>query len=141
MKYLFSVLPWVLLGAGVVIVVLCGQRLLDRHRLQSDGKVTSAVVRWATTTGARSNQIQVAFSDGNGKIWTKDFVVFSKQYRSGQAVDVVYLPANPRIAILGPEEVGVTTTQEAVGGALGGLAVFVSAGWLLAAFRARHHRA
>ena len=141
MKYLFSVLPWVLLAAGGISVVLCGQRLLDRHRLQSHGRVTSAVVQWATTTGARSNQIQVAFRDSSGKNWTKDFAVFSTQYRTGQPVEVVYLPADPQIAILGPGEAGVTSTQEAVGSAVGGVAVFISAGWLLAVLRGRHNRA
>ena len=141
MKHLFSVLPWMLLAAGVIIIVLCGQRLLDRHRLQSDGRVTSAVVQWATTTGARSNQIQVAFRDSSGKNWKKDFAVFSTQYSTGQSVEVVYLPANPQIAILGPGEAGVTNTQEAVGSAVGGVAVFMGAGWLLAVLRGRHRRA
>ena len=140
MKYLFSVLPWMLLAAGVVTVVLCGQRLLDRHRLQSDGRVTPAVVKWATTTGARSNQIQVAFRDSTGRNWTKNFAVFSTQYSTGQSVEVVYLPANPQIAILGPMEAGVTSTQEAVGSAVGGVAVFIGAGWLLATLRGRRHR-
>ena len=141
MKYLFSVLPWMLLAVGVATVVLCGQRLLDRHRLQTDSRMTSAVVRWATTTGARSNQIQVAFRDTSGKNRTKDFAVFSAQYRTGQSVDVVYLPTKPQVAILGPREPGVTSTQEAVGTGVGGLALFIGAGWLLAVFRGHHHRA
>ena len=140
-KHLYSVLAWILLAAGVVTVTLCGQRFLDRHRLQSDGRLTSAVVKWATTTGARSNQIQVAYRDASAKTWTRDFAVFSTQYRVGQSIDVAYLPANPQIAILGPREAGVRSTQEAVAGALGVAALFVGAGWLLAVFRGRNHRA
>jgi Protein of unknown function (DUF3592) len=126
-------MPWLLLLGGVVVVVLCGQRILHRHQLQSDGSTTSATVKWATMTGARSNQIQVSYRDAEGKSWTKDFAVFSSQYKAGQSVDVVYLPINPQIAMLGPREAGVTSAQEAVGGAVGGLAVFLSAVWLLAA--------
>ena len=131
MKYLVSVFPWLLVAAGAVIVVLCAQRLLHRHQLQSDGRQTSALVMWATTTGARSNQIQVIFRDASGKEWTKDFVVFSSQYKAGQSVDVVYLPVNPRVAILGPAEAAVTTRQESVGAAAGSLALLMGAGWLL----------
>ena len=131
MKYLVTILPWLLVAAGAVIVVLCAQRLLHRHQLQSDGRQTSALVMWATTTGARSNQIQVIFRDASGKEWTKDFAVFSSQYKAGQTVDVVYLPVNPQVAILGPVEAGVTTRQEAVGAATGSLSLLTGAGWLL----------
>lgn len=130
MKYVFAALPGLLLLAGVVVVALCAQRLLHRQQLQSDGRTISGTVKWATTTGARSNQVQVSYLDATGKGWTKDFPVFSSQYRAGQSVDVVYLPANPQIAVLGPMEAGVTGTQEAVGGAVGGLAVLIGAGWL-----------
>ena len=133
MKYLVSVLPWLLVATGAVTVVLCGQRLLHRHQLQSDGRATSAIVKWATTTGARSNQIQVVFRDASGKDWTKDFAVFSSQYEAGQSVDVVYLPVNPQVAILGPREAGVTTKQEAVGAAAGSLALLTGVAWLLSA--------
>ena len=137
MKALLSVLPWLLLAAGAVVVVLCGHRIYDRHQLESDGRAASAIVTWATTTGAKSNQIRVVYRDAKGKDWTKDFEVFSSQYQAGQSVDIVYLPANPQIAILGPREAGATGTQEAVGIAVGALFAFIGAGWLFATFRDR----
>ena len=115
MKYLLSVLPWLLLAAGAVVVALCGQRVCDRHQLEIEGRAASAIVEWATTTGSRSNQIQVAYRDANGGDWTKVFEVFSTQYKAGQSVDIVYLPTNPQIAILGRREVGITSAQEGVG--------------------------
>jgi Protein of unknown function (DUF3592) len=139
MKYLVSVLPWLLVATGAVTVVLSGQRLLHRHQLQTDGRPTSAIVQWVTTTGARSNQIEVAFRDASGKEWTKDFAVFSSQYRAGQSVGVVYLPINPQVAILGLREAGVTTRQEAVGAAAGSLALLTGAGWLVSARLRRRH--
>ena len=139
MKYPFSILPWPLLAAGSVVIVLCAHRLLDRQQLQSNGRTTTAIVKWATRTGARSNQIQVAFRDATGKKWTKDFAVLSTQYRPGQSADLVYLPSNPQIAILGPTEAGVTSMQEVVGAAVGALVVLVSAGWL-AVFRGRQQQ-
>ena len=132
MKYLVSVLPWLLVATGTVTAVLCGQRLFHRHQLQYDGRPASAIVKWATTTGTRSNQIRVVFRDDGGKDWTRDFAVLSSQYKAGQSVDVVYLPVNPQVAILGPREAGVTTRQEAVGAAAGSLALLAGA-WLLSA--------
>ena len=67
-----------------------------------------------------------------------DPCVFSTQYKAGQSVDIVYLPANPRIAILGPREAGVTSAQEGVGIAVGALFALIGAGWLFAAFRGRN---
>jgi hypothetical protein len=139
MKYPASIFPWLLLAAGSMMLVLCARRLLDRQELQIHGLTTAAIVEWATTTGARSNQLQVVFRDADGRSWAKVFAVYSSQYITGQSVDVVYLPRDPEIAMLGAKEAGVKSGQEALGAALGGLAVLISAAWL-AALRGRRDR-
>ncbi len=128
MRLLLRILPPIILVAGLVTSYLSYQRIHDRSLLESEGVLATGVVKWASSTGGQSNQtyrISVAYPDGSGREWRRYFTVFSSQYKPGQSVEVVYLPANPEVALLGRHEAAETHTQDLIAAVVGVIATIV----------------
>ena len=120
-------LPWIILASGLIASVPSCQRIHDRYRLETDGIAVSGVVVWSSNIGTgTSNQsfrIKVAYRDAAAREWTRFFTVFSSQYRTGETVDLVYLPTDPEIAMLGGKEAGETHGQDLLAAGISALAV------------------
>jgi hypothetical protein len=128
--FMLRMLPVIILAAGLIASYVCYQRLHNRYMLETEGIAASGVVKWASGTGGRSGnsyRISVGYPDRSGHEWLQYFTVFSGQYRAGQAVEVIYLPANPETALLGKREAGETRSQDLFGLVAGIIAVLIGA--------------
>jgi hypothetical protein len=115
MSVLWRVFPWVffvggLIASGVLYKDHREQALLKEQGLQTIGKV-----EWTSLYSKPcSSSIRVAFRDRNAKAFTKYFNVCSSQYRPGESVEVIYLPANPEVASLSAREAIASGTEKTV---------------------------
>jgi len=129
-RFMLRMLPAIILAVGLIASYVCYQRLHNRSLLETEGIAASGVVKWASSTGGRSGnsyRISVGYPDRSGHEWLQYFTVFSGQYRAGQAVEVIYLPANPETALLGKSEAGETRSQDLFGLVAGIIAVLIGA--------------
>jgi hypothetical protein len=128
-KRLLQVLPAIVLALGLTVAAVSCQRIHDRSLLASEGVMVTGVVRRASSS-TRSNTISVGYRDSNEREWSKDFAVSSSQYRPGQSVEILYLPANPRVALLGSHEAGATHAQDIYAAVIG--VILLAAGAVMA---------
>jgi hypothetical protein len=142
-RLVLRALPWIVFATGLIVLYVSYERIHDRYRVEADGVTVSGVVEWTSTVGTgTSNQsfrIKVVYQDLTGREWTRYFTVFSSQYRAGQAVDVVYLPSSPEIAILGKNEAGERHFHDMLAAVSGVVAVLIGSVmvWLRRAARRR----
>lgn len=126
---LLQVLPAIVLVLGLTVASVSYQRIHDRSLLASEGVMATGVVRRASSS-TKSNTISVGYRDGNEREWSKDFAVSSSQYRPGQSVEILYLPANPKVALLGSHEAGATHAQDIYAAVIG--VILLMAGGVMA---------
>jgi hypothetical protein len=115
MSVLWRLFPWVLFLGGL----LASGALYKDHReqvlLKEQGLQTTGIVEWTSLYSKPcSSSIRVAYADRNAKAFTKYFNVCSRQYRPGETVDVIYLPANPEVASLSAREAIMSGTRKMV---------------------------
>ena len=145
--YPSSNLPSILLFSlflflGLVLLQKNVPRLQDRWRLEKEGIPTSGVIE-STDGGKRcTRSITVRYTvkseDRGQHMWHRSFDTTCSPYQAGQTAAVVYLPAAPSVAILGPQEAGIPRKQVVVGAGIGAfLTVFGGVYALKFCFRRR----
>ena len=110
-------------SSGLVLLQKNVPRLQDRWRLEKEGIPTSGVIE-STDGGKRcTRSITVRYTvkseDRGQHMWHRSFDTTCSPYQAGQTAAVVYLPAAPSVAILGPQEAGIPRKQVVVGAGIG----------------------
>jgi hypothetical protein len=133
MSVLWRLFPWVLFLGGLIASGALYKDYREQVLLKEQGMQTTGKVEWTSLYSKPcSSSVRVAFADRNAKAFTKYFNVCSHQYRPGETVDVIYLPANPEVASLSAREAITSGTRKMVGMVVAVLFAVVGATLLIA---------
>jgi LPXTG-motif cell wall-anchored protein len=141
MSVLWRVFPWVFFVGGLIASGVLYKDHREQVLLKEQGLQTTGKVEWTSLySKSCSSSIRVTFVDRNAKPFTKYFNVCSRQYRPGETVDVIYLPANPEVASLSAREAITPGTQKTVGMVVAALLALIGAALLFALRRKNARR-
>jgi hypothetical protein len=140
LSVLWRLFPWVFFLGGLIASGALYRDHREQVLLKEQGLQTTGKVEWTSLySKSCSSSIRVTFADRNAKAFTKYFNVCSRQYRPGETVDVIYLPANPEVASLSAREAIGSGTRKTVGMVVAVLVTAIGAA-LLIALRRKHRR-
>jgi hypothetical protein len=141
LRFLWRLLPWVPLLGGLIVAGALYKDHREQSLLKEQGLRTTGTIQWSSRYAKPcSSSIRVVYTASNGQALRKYFSVCSSQYRPGESIDVIYLPADPDVARLAAHEAVVSDAQKMVGAVVAALLIIGGAA-LLIAFRKRNERA
>src|SRR5271165_1464154 len=112
LSVLWRLLPWVFLLGGLIASGILYRDHREQALLKENGFRTTGTVEWASQYSKPcSSSVRVAFTDQHANAFTKYFNLCSRQYRPGESIEVIYLPANPEVASLSARE-AITSAAE-----------------------------
>jgi len=133
LSVLWRLFAWVFLLGGLIASGALYKGYREQILLKENGLRTTGTVEWSSRYSKPcSSSVRVAFADRNAKAFTKYFNVCSGQYQPGESVEVIYLPADPKVAILSANEAITPGAEKTVGMVVAVLSVVVGAALLIA---------
>jgi hypothetical protein len=133
LSVLWRLFAWVFFLGGLIASGALHKDHREQVLLKENGLQTSGTVEWSSRYSKPcSSSVRVVFTDRKGLTFTKYFNVCSRQYRPGESIDVVYLPADPEVASLSANEAIASGTQKSVGMVVAVLFTVVGAALLIA---------
>ncbi len=116
MRIPLLLLAWTFLFGGLIASGALYRDFRDRSLLEQRGTRTTGTVVWSSRYGKPcASSIRVVYANQAKRTFSNYFNVCTNQYRTGQSVDLIYLPSDPGVARLSAEESAASGHHRTVG--------------------------